>query len=211
MQLNDIGQFFVAMLSILNPIGAIPVYIAMTDNLSHSQKKSITRACSIAVFVTITVSLLMGSMVLKFFGISVASFTIGGGFLISSTALSMIKGKTSESKLNQEEITESSLREVGIVPLAIPLLSGPGTISTSIIYSKSFSSTSQWIISISLMAVLSFIVYLILINADRIRNRLGNLGVNVMTRIMGLILLASSIEMILGGVKEMIPLLKAHF
>lgn len=211
MQLNDIGQFFVAMLSILNPIGAIPVYIAMTDNLSHSQKKSITRACSVAVFVTIAVSLLMGSKVLKFFGISVASFTIGGGILIASTALSMIKGKTAESKLNKDEITESSLREVGIVPLAIPLLSGPGTISTSIIYSKSFTSTSQWIISIGLMAVLSFMVYLILINADRIRQRMGNLGVNVMTRIMGLILLASSIEMMLGGVKEMIPLLKAHF
>lgn len=211
MQLNDIGQFFVAMLSILNPIGAIPVYIAMTDNLSHSQKKSITRACSVAVFVTIAVSLLMGSKVLKFFGISVASFTIGGGILIASTALSMIKGKTAESKLNKDEITESSLREVGIVPLAIPLLSGPGTISTSIIYSKSFTSTSQWIISIGLMAVLSFMVYLILINADRIRQKMGNLGVNVMTRIMGLILLASSIEMMLGGVKEMIPLLKAHF
>lgn len=211
MQLNDIGQFFVAMLSILNPIGAIPVFIAMTENLTKTQKKSITRACSVAIFITITISLLMGSKVLKFFGISIASFTIGGGILIASTALSMIKGKTAESKLNKEEISESSLREVGIVPLAIPLLSGPGTISTSIIYAKNFNASTDWIISISLMAFLSFLVYIILINADGIRNKLGNIGVNVMTRIMGLILLASSIEMMLGGVKEMIPLLKAHF
>lgn len=211
MQLNEYGQFFVAMLSILNPIGAIPVYISMTDNLSELQKRSITRSCSVAIFITISVSLIMGSKILNFFGISVASFTIGGGILIGSTALSMIKGKTSESKLNKEEITESSLREVGIVPLAIPLLSGPGTISTSIIYSKNFNSAPQWMVSIGLMALLSLLVYVVLRNADHIRARMGNLGVNVMTRIMGLILLASSIEMMLAGVKEMIPLLKANF
>ncbi|EQC46074.1 MarC family protein [Bacteriovorax sp. Seq25_V] len=204
-----VGQFFIAMLSILNPIGAIPVYISMTEDLSRPQRKSMTRACSIAVFITITVSLLLGSDILKFFGISIPSFTVGGGVLLFTMALSMIQAKNVEAKMNTQEITESSLREIGIVPLAIPLLSGPGTISTSIIYSKNFHSTFEWIAGIALMAVLSTCVYFVLINADKIRERLGDLGVNVMTRIMGLILLAMSVEMMVGGLKKMIPLLNS--
>jgi len=121
----------------------------------------------------------------------------------------MVQAKNVEAKMNTQEISESSLREIGIVPLAIPLLSGPGTISTSIIYSKNFHHTFEWVGGIILMAFLSVCVYFILIHADKIREKLGDLGVNVMTRIMGLILLAMSVEMMVGGLKKMIPFLNS--
>lgn len=209
MELNEVGQFFIAMLSILNPLGAIPVYISMTDNLSESQQKSMTKSCAIAVYITICVSLLVGGRILSFFGISVSSFTVGGGVLIFTMALSMIKAQNVDAKMNTAEITESSLKEIGIVPLAIPLLSGPGTISTSIIYAKNFTTTFEWTLALISMAIISLIIYFTLINAHRIRRKLGDLGVNVMTRIMGLILLAMAIEMMIGGLKQMLPILKS--
>lgn len=208
MELSSIGQFTIAMLSIINPIGAIPVFLAMTAELTNSQRLHMTKACAITVFITISVSLIGGHVILQFFGISVASFTIGGGILIFTMALSMIKAQNVEAKLTQKEMSTSSIKEIGIVPLAIPLLSGPGAISTSIIYAKKFSTTYEWVLAFTLIAIISLIVYLVLSRANLIREKIGDLGVNVLTRIMGLILLAMAIEMMLGGVKEIIPILK---
>lgn len=208
MELSEIGQYTVAMISIINPIGAIPVFLAMTEDLTRPQRLQMTKSCALTVFITIVVSLLGGKVILKFFGVSLPSFTIGGGILIFTMALSMIKAKNVEAKLNNSEMSDSSLKEVGIVPLAIPLLSGPGAISTSIIYAKKFTTSYEFILSFVLIAAVSFFVYIVLSNADHIRRKMGDLGVNVMTRIMGLILLAMAIEMILGGVKEIMPALK---
>lgn len=162
-----------------------------------------------AVAITIIVSLILGQRILEFFGISIASFTIGGGFLIFSMAFSMIRAQQTQAKMNQDEIDDAEeTAEIGIVPLAIPLLSGPGTISTSIIQAKHFSDASHWIGAIVLVAVVALIVNLILRNSRAIGKRLGKIGLNVMTRVMGLILLSISIEMIVAGVKEILPILK---
>lgn len=203
------ASFFVALISVVNPIGALPMFIALTTNLSETQRKSMVRVCSIAVAVTLIVSLFIGERILNFFGISIASFTVGGGILIFSMATSMINAKDVESKLTQDEVDDDEIREIGIVPLAIPLLAGPGAISTTIIYAQKLDSPVDWALSVPIILASVVCIYIVLINADRISRKVGTLGVNVTTRIMGLILLAMSVQMITHGLANILPILKA--
>ena len=207
---EDTMKFSITLLSVLNPIGIIPIFIGITKKSSQNQVNKISNSCSLAVIATLLVSLVIGQNVLEFFGISIASFTIGGGLLISTMAFNMIKAESSGAKLNDEEYDHiQDLRELGIVPLAIPLLSGPGAISTAIIHAKSFSNIDHWIGAFIAIVGIGIVIKLILSSSKKIGDKLGKIGLNVMTRVMGIILLAISIEMIIGGIKEIIPILKA--
>ncbi|MEH0861373.1 MULTISPECIES: MarC family protein [Halobacteriovorax] len=203
-------SFFVALLSVVNPIGALPMFMGLTKNLSKTQRKSMVRVCSIAVFVTLVISLFIGKKILSFFGISIGAFTVGGGILIFSMATSMINAKDVESKLTQDEMDDDSIREIGIVPLAIPLLAGPGAISTTIIYAQKLTSPIDWALSIPILFLAVLCIYIALINANTISEKVGQLGVNVTTRVMGLFLLAMSVEMITNGLASILPILKAQ-
>ena len=210
--ITDVLKFFITLISIVNPLGAIPVFLGFVQNHKTINVNKLANHTATAVTVTILVSLIAGQYVLNFFGISVASFTIGGGILLTTTAFSMISGQQSNSKINNDEIRSIDFeREIGIIPLAIPLLSGPGAISTSIIHAKNFSSSIHWIAGIIMVLVVGVVIQLILKNAVRIGEKLGQIGLNVMTRIMGLILLSMSIEMIAFGIKEIMPILKGSF
>lgn len=210
--ISDVMKFSVTLISIINPIGAIPIFLGFVRNHRKLNVKRLANNTATAVTVTILISLIAGQYVLSFFGISIASFTIGGGFLLTTTAFSMISGQQSNSKINHEEIESIDFeRELGIIPLAIPLLSGPGAISTSIIHAKNFTTPTHWITGILMIIIVGVLVKYILVYAERIGDRLGQIGLNVMTRIMGLILLSMSIEMIAFGIKEILPILKVDF
>jgi multiple antibiotic resistance protein len=206
---NDIIKFSITLISIINPLGAIPVFLGFTKHHKNLNIKNVTNTCAVATSTTILVSLVLGQSLLNFFGISVASFTIGGGFLLFTMAFSMISGHQSTTKINTEEIRSFDFeREIGIIPLAIPLLSGPGAISTSIIHAKNFTTPTHWIFAGIMILIIGLIIKIILSYAETIGNKLGQIGLNVMTRIMGLILLSMSIEMIASGIKEILPALK---
>lgn len=210
--ISDILKFSITLVSIINPLGAIPVFLGFTKNHKNLNIKNVTNTCAIASSTTILVSLFCGQFLLNFFGISVASFTIGGGLLLFMMAFSMISGQQSNTKMNNDEIRSMDFeREIGIIPLAIPLLSGPGAISTSIIHAKNFTTTTHWIAGIVMVVLIGLLIKIILSYAENIGERLGQIGLNVMTRIMGLILLSMSIEMIAFGIKEIIPVLKGTF
>lgn len=210
--ISDILKFSITLLSIINPLGAIPVFLGFTKNHKNLNIKNVTNTCAIATSTTILISLICGQSLLNFFGISVASFTIGGGLLLFTMAFSMISGQQSNSRINSDEIRSFDFeREIGIIPLAIPLLSGPGAISTSIIHAKNFTTSIHWIAGIIMVVLIGILVKIILSYAQTIGDKLGQIGLNVLTRIMGLILLSMSIEMIAFGIKEIIPVLKGAF
>lgn len=209
---NDVIKFSITLISIINPLGAIPVFLGFTKNHKNLNIKNVTNTCATASAITILVSLVFGQMLLNFFGISVASFTIGGGFLLFTMAFSMISGHQSTTRINTEEIRSFDFeREIGIIPLAIPLLSGPGAISTSIIHAKNFTTTTHWILVTLTVLFIGILIKIILSYAETIGERLGQIGLNVMTRIMGLILLSMSIEMIASGIKAILPALGSTF
>jgi len=202
-------KFALTLVSILNPIGVLPIYISLTEHVSNQKIKKVATSCAIAVVITILVSLVFGHKVLSFFGISIASFTIGGGFLLFTMAFNMISAKHSSAKLSKKEAEEIGPAEIGVVPLAIPLLSGPGTISMAIIQADSFGNQYQWIGAIIVIVIIGILIKLILNYAHKIGKMVGTIGLNVMTRIMGLILLSLSIEMVVSGIKSILPIFKA--
>lgn len=207
--LNDVLKFALALLSILNPLGALPVFLSFTRQKKNLNIYKISNACAIATSTTILLSLFFGQSILGFFGISIPSFTIGGGILLFTISFSMISGQQSQTNINPEELERAEMeKEIGIIPLAIPLLSGPGAISISIIQAKGFTSTYHWIGATIVVILVGLLIKWMLVFAQDIGNKIGQIGINVMTRIMGLILLATSIEMIASGIKEMLPILK---
>lgn len=200
--LNDFFQLFLTVLSVLNPIGAVPIFLALTAGYSPEKLKSINTSCAFTVTVALIVSAYLGSYILNFFHISLDAFRIGGGILITLNALTMIQGKLAAAKLNDRELDKQPDTEsVGIVPLAIPLLVGPGTISTVILYTKSLSTPVQWATSTVTFVLMGILVYFVMYFAKNIKRMLGEVGVNVMTRIMGLILIALGAEFIVTGIK----------
>lgn len=205
--LNDSIKFLITMLSIINPLGIIPIFLSLTHKFSNKQIHSIAKSCSLTVMITLGVGLSIGKYILNFFGIGIGAFSIAGGILIFTMAFNMIQAKTNPSKINEDEQLdiEDDQTELGIVPLAIPLLSGPGAISTSIISSSKFSTIYHWVFTAIAILIIGLIVWLILSSGRKIGDKLGTLGLNVMTRIMGLILLALSIEVIINGLKTMFP------
>ncbi len=209
---NDLLKFAITLLSIINPLGAIPVFLGYVKNNRKINIKKVSKNTAIASSITLILSLFLGQSLLKFFGISIASFTIGGGLLLFTMAFSMISAHQSNTQMNTEEReTLDFEREISIIPLAIPLLSGPGAISTSIIYAKNFTHPLHWFGAIVMILIIGLIIKLTLQYSEFIGDKLGQLGLNVMTRIEGLILLSMSIEMIVSGVKDMMPILKAAF
>ncbi|MDD0853196.1 MarC family protein [Halobacteriovorax sp. GB3] len=202
-------KFMITLITIINPIGVIPIFLSLTESFSQNHVKSVAKTCAIAVATTLALSTVFGQNILTFFGISIASFTIGGGVLLFSMAFSMIKAAPSKAKISKSEMENFESRsDLGVVPLAIPILAGPGAISTSIIHAKELSDFSSWVGTVVVILVLSFAIYLILRSSRELGRKLGMVGMSVLTRVFGIILLAISIEMITGGIKDIFPLLQ---
>lgn len=207
-ELTEITKFFISMISILNPIGALPLFITLTRQYSQEEIRRVAINCSYAIAATLLISLIFGKYILIFFGISITSFRLAGGILVSMSAFSMLRAQQSAEKLNPEEVDrQTQIKEIGIVPLAIPMLAGPGSISTCIMYSERLNNVFEWTGIVVAVAVMSLIIFLILSNSRKIREKIGRISLNVMTRIMGLILLAVAVEYISSGLKGLFPVL----
>ncbi len=202
---TDIINYFMSMLAILNPLGALPVFITLTAPYSQDELSKISNNCAFAVLVTLLLATFFGNNILDFFGIQLPSFQVGGGIIIALTALNMIKAENSPSKINQDEIDrQSRIREIGIVPLAIPMLAGPGTITASIINSYNFTAPKHWLYAVITIVVLSVIVKILFTFSRNIRKVLGRVALNVFTRVMGLFLMAVSVEHIFRGINSLL-------
>ncbi len=207
----DIAEYLkviIGLLAIINPIGAIPVFISLTTNESTQHRQKTVNLTALGVLCVLLVALFFGESLLRFFGISIDSFRVGGGILVLLMAISMLQAKTSLLKQTEEEAHESLEKEsVAIVPLAMPLLAGPGAISAAILAAHRSSSFTDYAAIAIGITVLSFIVWLTLRIAPWISARISATGINIFTRIMGLVLAAIAIEYIANGLKGLFPML----
>ncbi|EEY71272.1 putative membrane protein [Grimontia hollisae CIP 101886] len=154
----------------------------------------------------LVVSLLAGQLLLDFFSISLDSFRVAGGLLLVSIAFTMMSGKLGEDKQNKQEQSESVSREqIGVVPLAMPLLAGPGAISSTIVYASRYPSSVDTVGLIASICIFATGIWGLLRLAPTIVKFLGQTGINVITRIMGLILAALGIEFITNGLRALFP------
>src|SRR3984957_21152086 len=128
---------FISLLALINPVGAIPFFLSLTGEMSIPEKRNTIRIASISVFCVIAVTALLGQQIIQFFGISVGSLEVGGGVIMLLMAINMLNAQVGNTRATAEEKTEAEFKNrIAVVPLAIPLLTGPGTISTVIIYSE---------------------------------------------------------------------------
>lgn len=199
-------KIFIGLLAIVNPFGAIPLFISMTANETLLQRKKTVDLTSVGVTIILLTVLFFGQLILQFFGISIDSFRIAGGILLLLMAIAMLNAKTSNVKQTEEEAHESKDKEsVAIVPLAMPMLAGPGAISTIILASHKGTGFGHYFgITLGIL-FLSALVWLTLRASSWIAKHLGETGINIFSRIMGLILAAIAIEFIANGIKGLFP------
>lgn len=199
-------KFLLALLVIVNPIGAVPLFVSMTALDTAEERKRIARVASISVAIVLVVAALGGEPLLSFFGITIASFKVGGAILILLLAISMMHAMPTGEKQTPEEAREAVDKEsIAVVPLAIPLLSGPGAISTTIIYATERSSLAHigGIIVCCLLASLA--TWVALRAATPVSQWLGKTGVNIAIRLMGLLLAAVAVEIFASGLLVLLP------
>ncbi len=199
-------KILIGILAIVNPLGAIPVFLSLCGERSPQEARAIARITALSVGLVLLISTWIGNPLLSFFGIGIPSFRTGGGLLILLMAIAMMHAKQSHAKRSpEEEKADSDREDVAVVPLAIPLLAGPGAISLVVVEGqKAASLTDHLLISLSILAV-AVIVWVTLLLAEPIGKRLGTTGLNIATRIMGLLLSAIGIQMIAEGLKQLFP------
>ncbi len=204
----DLLKILVALLVMVDPIGLAPLFLALTA--SHPEGRSrVARIAILTAAIVLVTAAVIGPYILQMFGISLASFRVVGGVLFFMLALDMLNSRPSRTKRTEKEDEEAKVRkETAIVPLGLPLIAGPGAISSVII---SFKAQEAWpmktaVIIIILIACL--ITYLVLRLSTKIAHKLGATGIAVMERLMGLILGAIAVELVVKGLIELIPALQ---
>ena len=199
---------FVALLAVVNPLACLPFFIHYTHGFDTAQRKKTIGVTSLTVLVVLACCALLGLRILQFFGISLASFQVGGGLLLMISALNMLNAQPAEAKTNVAEASyAASQSSVAVVPLAIPLLTEPASMSTMVIFAERTQNMLQMVQLLCYAAVVAAAVYVSFNMAPRIARVMGRTGINVMTRLMGLILAAMSVEVVSEGLKKIFPLL----
>lgn len=202
MDIAFIISIFVGILAIVNPFGNISFFTSLTQGFSIDEKKRVISKAVTAATVTLIVFGLLGSYIFRLFSITIPAFRIAGGLLLFRVAFSMLYGSIPGTKSTAEEKAESLEREmVGVIPLAIPMLAGPGAISTVMLYVSAGDLVELLIVLISIFVTM-FITYILLRKADKIFNRIGRVGSLAVSRIMGLILAAVAVQFLINGIHD---------
>ena len=188
--------------AIVDPLGVVPFFSALTEDMSPSQRQEIVSKACLTATITLGVFAVFGQWIFAGFGFTIPAFKIAGGILLFGVAFEMLHGERSRSRLTPQEREETLDRnEVAIVPLGIPLLAGPGAITTVMIYmtaSVADPADKLFIFAGILVSVLS--AFALLHNADRIFRKFGRTGTRAIGRIMGLLLAAIAVQFLIDGI-----------
>ncbi|HUW29894.1 MAG TPA: MarC family protein [Sulfuriferula sp.] len=199
-------KYLVGIFAILNPLGAIPIYLSLTADRRPQEMHHTAAKAAVAVAVILVLAVWAGDALLSFFGIGLPAFRIAGGLLVLLIAIAMFHARTSPARQTDAEQTEAeSKNDIAVVPLAIPLLAGPGAISLAIVDAHQAGSwPDKLVFSLGIVGVAA-IVWVILRLAEPIGERLGTAGLNIATRVMGLILAAMAVQFMADGLLALFP------
>lgn len=203
---TEYSKIFISLFAIVDPVGTIPIIIAFTAGMTAQRRERVGRVASVSVLMILLVALLLGESVLNFFAISIHSFRTAGGILILLMAINMLIGD--KPRLSTEDNADGdATSSVAVVPLSTPLLAGPGAISTVILDAHRGDSAGHYVAMALVLLALALTVWLTFLVAPWVSRRLGSVGSNIVTRLMGLLLAAIAVEFIAGGLKGLFPAL----
>jgi len=199
-----------SLIIIVNPLGATLTYISLTTNLEKPVKVQIVRdACTIALIILVIVGI-TGTVILQVFGISLEAFRIAGGILLFGIGMEMVYAKTSRTKLTATEKYESKDNEdVAVMPLAIPMIAGPGAITTTIVLTNEAKDmpTLVWFVIFASIGIAVGITYFMMRHADYIILKVGQRQYRVINRLLGILLMAIAVQFVITGIKTAFPLM----
>lgn len=194
---------FTSFFTLVNPLSIMPVFLTMTQSLDDKARAKIAKKATVVAFIILVVFTVSGQFLFKFFGISTNGFRIVGGFIIFKIGYDLLQAKFPRVKVAAEEIKEYS-DDISITPLAVPILCGPGVIANGILLMEDAKEIWEKVILISTIGVIFLLAYIILRTSSRLLACLGETGLNVMMRLMGLILMVLGIECFVSGLKPII-------
>lgn len=203
----ELMKTLISLLVIINPLAAIPIYLSLTEGLKEDVIKNVYRTASKSVFLVLAISTLAGEIILRTLGISLISFKIGGGILLAVIAFNMMMADNKHKNPTKDEEDELMNKgaSIALVPLTIPLLTGPGSMSVCIITASKYSGILGYVYILISAFIIAGIVRVVLKTAPKIKEKLGKSGMNVMTKVFSLFLMALAIELIGSGLGMMFP------
>ncbi|MHB1844383.1 MAG: MarC family protein [Deltaproteobacteria bacterium] len=197
---------FTGIFTVVDPLSALPLFVAMTGQDSQQARRAMAKRASFAAALILSAFALAGGLLFKFFGVTLPAFKVAGGLLLLLMAIDMLRAQTSRVRASPEETAEGAAKEdVAIFPLATPLLAGPGSIATTMVFMGRSTAWWQAIPVLAAVLVTCFISYWLLRGAALIDRLLGRTGMNVLNRVMGLILAAIAVQFILDGLSGAFP------
>ena len=203
--LQDYFRFTVTLLAVLDPFLAVPIFLSVTAGRDAASRTRLVNAVTVTVFLVLAGAAVFGEGLLRLIGASLPAFQVGGGLVLLLMALSMLNAEAGQIRQTEREAQElESGTRFGVVPLAVPLLAGPGAISTTIIAAQAGGPAHIGAI-IACIALITAVEWGILRLADPVGARLGTTGLNIATRLLGLLLAAIAIEMMARGLKILLP------
>ena len=205
--MNEIFSFgllaFTSFFTLINPLGTMPIFLTMTADLNSTDRTLTARKASIVAFITIVIFAFTGQLLFKFFGISVNSFRMVGGVIFFLMGMDMLQARLGKVKVKDSEV-RTYVDDISITPLAIPMICGPGALTNAIVLMEDAHNPAlkaTLIISVFLVMVVTFII---LYSSSRIIKLLGQTGINVMMRLMGLIVMVIAVEFFFSGLKPIL-------
>ncbi|MFN7171511.1 MAG: MarC family protein [Fimbriimonadaceae bacterium] len=196
----ELIKYFIALMALINPIEGMAVYLSMSSSINKNDRAGFIRRASVAVFIILAVSLLIGGLVLSLFGVSVAAFQLAGGILLFLIALQMALPGSSSNDTALEGGPNAA-----IVPLALPILVGPGVIASAILYGTYCHNPADYSVMTLMMFAAALLVFIGLKIADRVGGKLSPVTIEISTRLCGLIVAAIAMEMMVKALLELFP------
>ena len=190
----------------MNPIGNVPIFIGLVSEADRNERKIIARRSTLLAFSIVVLFILFGKNIFNLFGISLESIQIAGSILIFLVGFQLLHGRTSKIHHPEkvENLDSSETVNVAVSPLAIPILAGPGTISTALTFSAQAKDLINELIVVIGFAFICFLTYLAFISADKIVSSLKESVITVITRLMGLLLTIIAAQMLITGIKNVV-------
>jgi len=208
MDTTEILQLLVALLAIMNPLTVVPVFLALTEGYDARARRRVALVVAATVFVALALVLVAGGKILAIFGITLDDFRVAGGILIFIMSLALLRATPSRMRHIPEEGDPTQPHDnPAFFPLAIPMMAGPGSMTTVILFSDSVTGGVSLFAALVVIGVVCVISLLTLFMASWLEREVGVTGMNIMTRLMGLILSSVAVSMIFAGLRGAFPIL----
>lgn len=199
---NFLITAFVALFVVIDPIGLAPLFLALTAGMSPQKRRAVgIRACTVAIGILLLFSV-FGTSILTFIGISMPAFRIAGGILLFLTALDMLFERRTKRREDTADDEEEPDDDPSVFPLAIPLIAGPGAIATVILLVGQTDTTAGYFAVMGVLAAVLALVFLMFLSASALERMLGKTGITVVTRLLGMLLAALSVQFVLDGLSS---------